>query len=530
MRPCLLGVAILAACSRPPATVVPAPAPAPAPAPPAPPAPDRGAFVFTEGGEPTGRETFSLQQVGDHQVLRTQVIALSPMRDTLEGELETDAQGAPIRAAFQRQIANSTYTYRLGGAPLVLEITQNNDPQRTEREVADGPIATYVVGPETATLTPLCKVTGEVALPTLGGVLDFWRYQVEAYRAAPLGALRRVVVLRGAEMELVCEGERLIAGGTRAHDTWFVRDGHAPALAALQAAGPLPPHAWKHPAVAREPWHPSSTYLVDGMIVIHDARTWVDRLTAVDVGTGAQLAQRDLPTGFDQAMQCAPMTGGRLACVHRATRMLQVLDAATLTMVAELGPVLLAAMPTAADAEFWRLANILGDLLYVAVDDVGLNRVRIDVGRRTAQVATYPEAWNPRGIADPAACRQVSALTFGRARLEVSRSASGLVLEHTVGKAQRRQPLPAAYADPSLFECPTGGPYVINQDAARSALVRITPEGTTLWTTPLGGAPFVRASGPHLLVVLDDGPQRVMALDAATGRITWSVARRLPSR
>jgi len=496
---------------------------------------DAGTLLWLQGDTVVTRETFSFTQVGDHRVLRVRAVGIEAPEDNLtDGELELDAGGRPVRAAYRHVTPADGFTFRLGGSPLTLDVTRDDerDPQHV---VTTGPVAVFVEGPGRAAMTPLCKVAGDVVLPTVGVEDGTWAHHVEAYRAAPVGALHRIVVdVLDHDFELVCEGDRLIAGGLAATDYWFVRAGREADLAALKAAPRPPKHAWAHPVIESEPWDPLHTYRTERVIVTRDRRKRMNRLTAYDLATGAQLAQRDFATPADAHVMCEPTTGGRLICASGDLRLLRVLDAATLTDQVDLAPLILAQVPEAATAYRWSLEGTNGALLRLSFPFDGKDWAEVDLAARTVRRIPEKAPW-ARAPATASGCARSlgdEGVKVGRETWTITQLEAGHALARTVG-ATAKPPLALPFYYPSLLTCPAsvGGPYVISHHEAESVLARMKPDGSVAWTAALGAHPAdVDVAGARLIVSTSDEARRIVAVDAATGAIAWVAQGQLPTK
>ena len=541
MRLAVLVVSMFAACksSR---SMEPAPAPVP------PPAIARmadvdlehGTLLTTEGGKPVISETFSLRKVGDHRVLSVRSVNLDgPAHPLIDGELETDAQGRPVRAAYSMTgIAFTggrvTRAVRLGGAPLTLDV-EGGGGFPPEHAVAPGPVAVFLEGPGMAALTPLCQVTGETLLPTIGRMSDTWRYDVEAYRGLPVGALHRIVVDHNTrDLELLCEGDRMIAGGLRTRDVWFVREGRDADLAALKAASPPAPHTWKHPVIAAEPWEYRGTDVFDRVVVRHDHRTRINRLTSFDRNTGAQLASRDIPTleagGW---LNCEQMLRHGLACASARDQLLWVLAPDTLVTLLDVLPLLRTALPDAATPVDWGSLEVHGDVLTVPLAQGNTNQLDVDVAKRTARlVRPRPATEDVRDLRLDAWCSGKDIVEVGDTTWSIEFAEGLTTLRRTRGDTEQ-PPLPLPLVKPKLIACATGGSgvYAVSHQGADSVLARLDRRGRIVWTANLGAElGSLWMTGAVLIADTEDPARGVVAIDAASGKVLWTAAGPMPTR
>ena len=536
MRKWLMGVVVLTGCSSKPPAVSEPPRPGSAsPAAAAPAELDSGTLVTTKGGKVVTQETFSLRQVGDHRVLRASSVNVEdPKNNLVDGELEFDGAGRPVRAAYRMVTPAEGYEYRLGGSPLTLDVTRDDkrDPQHV---VAEGPVDVFVTGPGLAALTPLCKVSGDAVLSTVGVEDATWPHHVEAYRAAPVSALHRIVVdTSDFDFELVCEGDRLIAGGIGAVDYWFVRAGREPDLTALKAAPRPPKHAWTHPVVASEPWDPLQTYQTGRVIVTRDQRKRMNRLTAYDLVTGAQVAQRDFATPVGAHVMCEPLPRDRLICLNKELRLLRILDATTLVDQEDLAPLLLAQVPEAATADDWSMRGTNGAAVRIALLYDIKDWAEIDLAARTVRRIQESTPWKPAPSSPNLCERNLSddGIKVGRETWAITRTETGHALARK-GGATVKPPLALPFSSPFLLTCPAagGGPYMITYNEAQSVLARMKPDGRVAWTAELGAHPVnVEVSGARLIVSTASGARRVVAVEAATGAIAWVAKGPLPTK
>lgn len=493
---------------------------------------DAGTFVTTSGTKVLSSETFSIRRAGDHFVLRAKSLgAEDPENNFTEGELETDAQYRPLRAAFRRVTPADGFEYRLGGTPLTLDVTRDDkrDPQHV---IAPGPVDVFIAGPGLVAMTPLCKVTGDVVQTTIGEEDAAWTRHVEAYRAGAVGGLQRIVLdSADLDFELLCEGERLIAGGVAKVDVWFVRAGREADLAALVAAARPPKKAWTHPVDETEPWDPLHTFLFDDVIVTRDRRKRTNRLTTFALADGAKLVHRDIPVPMGAHVMCEPLKGGRLICANAQLGLLQILDARTLADQVDLAPLLRQAAPAAGEAYSWSIVTVEGSRVLLGLDSD--RAVELELDKRTAKVVPMPEhGW--RGARDAAACPSTlsAPLKVAGATWSIEQSADRATLVRTSG-GKPLPPLALPFDHPSLLACTpkAGGAYVVTYSEAKSVLAALKPDASVRWSVDLGAHPSdVRVLGNSLVVTTSDEARRVIALDAEKGTIRWVASGPLPSK
>jgi len=245
---------------------------------------DSGVFIAFMGETPIRRETFSIKRAGTHRVISARSTLLPSNSNGDEGELEIDDQFRPVRATTSNGV-----TYTRDDSPPTIEITRD-DRGLSQGVVLTGPSDVFLLGPGLIAFSALCRVNGDVAwsMPRSSEVL-------EAYVADPVGAAKRVVMgMADEDYEILCVGDKLVAGGIARSQEWFVREGDEVYLNALKNAQRPPKHDWKQRQNPSEPWVARQTWLFDnGVIVTADDRLRMMRLTAFDARTGAEIKHRD---------------------------------------------------------------------------------------------------------------------------------------------------------------------------------------------------------------------------------------------
>ena len=441
---------------------------------------DNGAFEIRAGDAVVVNETFTFAKHGDGYLLRSKSLGVSdPENNLTEGELELDGAFRPRRARYRMITPADGFTYTLGGTPLTLDVTRDDerDPQHV---VAATPPDVYVAGPGLAALTPLCSVvTKDVMLRTLGNNDSPWERELEAYRGAPVGTLQRVVVdMSMLEMELVCDGPRLVAGGYAKMDVWFVRKGRDADLAALKAAPRPTAHAWKRPIDETKPWDTLHTFVFadEGVIVVRDQRKRENRLTTFSLADGKQLAQRQLKVPGDDHVMCEALSAGRLVCANAPTKYLQIVEAKTLVDKVDLFP-LIAGLDKL-DADWWRVAYVEDDhvLVNLGIDEAGL--ASIDLGTRAVTIVPVPDDVHARGRPrSPAYCIETSEpLPVGAETWSIEDDK--LVRSKTAGT-----PSDLALQRVSLLSCKpkVGGAYALASQGDTRVLTLLGPDGAVRW-------------------------------------------------
>lgn len=200
---------------------------------------DEGTLITTQSGKITAKETFAIRQVDDHLVItaRSATVEGAPVANTQEGELETDLQYRPRRLTYHFAAAREGFRYTLGGTPLTLDRIRD-DGEKPEHLVAPGPVDVFVEGPGLIGMTAVCRVDKPVTLTTLSDFESGFKGKVVVKTVMPAGKLvkRTIKFLDEFEVEVYCEGDKLIASGLRSNQLWNVREGREDDFAAARDA------------------------------------------------------------------------------------------------------------------------------------------------------------------------------------------------------------------------------------------------------------------------------------------------------
>lgn len=528
----LVVVAFAAACGKPvvaPAPVGPAPTPDPKPAPPTVTRPkdeiDHGAFLQMVSGTNTRRESFSIRRLDNgNLVLSATTENLVEKDENSGGEIEVDAQFRPIRGAHREITSADGKTFKLGGTPLTLEVTRD-DGREPLKLVAKTPMDAYIQGPGLIAMTTFCRVTNEALLATFGDNEVSTEY-LEAYVAAPVGELKRVVLnIVDLDFELVCSGDKLVAGGNAQFGFWFVREDRAADLTALQKAARPGPHAWKSPQDESEKWRAERTWLVDKKwVVTIDERRRMQRLTTFDAATGRELAHRDLKTKMGANLDCVLIPGARLLCLSGVENFLRVIDAKTLTDVVDYFPIVTAAFGKV-DPPMWSFDKLDGAVIDIVLDE---NRVaRIDTKKGTAVSTPMPKQRTYARQADATRCEAVRSdgIEIGKEKWSIDFSPTGTTIKRMAG-TKELPPFEIPLKHATLLACAPKGfaVYAVTFDDAKSTLALVRRDGKLEWQVALESHPDdnIRVNGNDLLVPTYDGNRRVLAIDSKKGAIRWT--------
>lgn len=502
-----------------PSTPVPVPPPAPEPVSDI---LDQGTFVVGEAPNFYSKETFTIRRSGDHRILRANSVGLEdPKNNFVDGELEVDSAWRPVRAAYRKVTPADGFEFRLGGSPLTLDITRD-DERHPEHVVATGRIDIYAAGPGIAAMTALCAVDRDVVLSTLGVRKHGWVHHIEAYRGAPVGKLQRIVVdVDDYDLELVCDGERLVAGAMAGRGG-FAREGREADLAALRAAPRPPAKAWTHPIDETEPWDPLFTSFVDGTtLVTHDVRHSITRITAFDIATHAELARRDFRVPAGSKVACLAMPPSRFVCMNDRSGYFQIVDARTLVDKTDLAPLFRKAAPEGAPLR-WYDVDVKGERVTVPIDDTRM--VTIDVAAGTS--SSGPKSRDPSSREATICDSSYDSAKVGNATWKIDLVDGKQDLLRTVGKRQL-PPIALPFSHPSFMKCAPkgGGVYVMSYNSEHSDIGALRPDASVAWRLELGVHPqTLRVLGGTLLLTSSDQARRVLAIDAATGKLLWEVA------
>lgn len=189
---------------------------------------DEGTFVTTQKDKVTARETFAIRKVEDHLLITaaSSTVEGAAIAIHQDGELETDLQYRPLRLTYHYAAAKDGFRYTLGGTPLALDRTRD-DGGKPEHIVATAPLDVFVEGPGLVAMTAVCRVDKPTTLTTLSDFESGFKGKIVVTAVAPAGKLvkRTIKFLDEFEIELYCEGEKMIASGLRGNQLWNVREG-----------------------------------------------------------------------------------------------------------------------------------------------------------------------------------------------------------------------------------------------------------------------------------------------------------------
>ncbi|CAN5918518.1 hypothetical protein BH11MYX3_BH11MYX3_39590 [soil metagenome] len=189
---------------------------------------DEGTLVTTLDGKVTSRETFAIRKVDGHLVITANSSTVDgvPHANVQDGELETDLQYRPLKLSYHYKAGADSFRYVLGGTPLALDRIRD-DGQNPQHVASHGPIDVFVEGPGLIGMTAVCRVAQPITLETLSDFESGYKGKVVVKTVAPAGKLvkRTIKFLDDFEVELYCEGEKLIASGLRGNKIWNVREG-----------------------------------------------------------------------------------------------------------------------------------------------------------------------------------------------------------------------------------------------------------------------------------------------------------------
>jgi hypothetical protein len=200
---------------------------------------DEGTIFTEQDGKLQAKETFSIRRVGDHLVTRasSDTVPDVPRQVHQEGELETDLAWHPLRLTYQYAAKPEGFRYTLGGTPLALDRTRD-DGKQPEHVVATGPIDVFVEGPGLIAMTALCKVDKPATLETLSDSHSAYRGKIVVKSVGTAAKLKKLVVkfLDDFEIEVFCDGDKLVASGLRGNNLWNIRGGREADYAAARDA------------------------------------------------------------------------------------------------------------------------------------------------------------------------------------------------------------------------------------------------------------------------------------------------------
>ena len=218
MRP-LLFLALIA-CSK--SSDKPAPAPAPGEV------VDQGTIVTTTDGVVTAKETFTITRSGERLVITasSETTPEAKLGNQQAGRLETDLAYKPIEMTYTYKAAKEGFSYKLGGTPLVLDRTRA-DGERPEHVEAKEPVDVFVEGPGLIAMQALCRVDKPTILGTISDFESGYKGKVVITAVTKAATLTKLAVkfLDTFEIEVYCDGAKLIGSGLRGNKLWNVRKG-----------------------------------------------------------------------------------------------------------------------------------------------------------------------------------------------------------------------------------------------------------------------------------------------------------------
>lgn len=188
---------------------------------------DEGTIVTTTDGKVTAKETFRITKTADRLYI-TASSATTPdakVQNTQEGRLETDHAYKPIAMTYAYKADKLGFSYNLAGSPLTLVRTSDGEaPKKIE---ATGPVDVFVEGPGLIAMQALCRVDKPTTLGTVSDFESAYKGKVVVKTVTKAASLTRLTIkfLEEFELELYCDGPKLIASGLRANKLWNVRTG-----------------------------------------------------------------------------------------------------------------------------------------------------------------------------------------------------------------------------------------------------------------------------------------------------------------
>ncbi|MBA3463430.1 MAG: hypothetical protein H0T46_25975 [Deltaproteobacteria bacterium] len=200
---------------------------------------DEGTLVTTLDGKVNAREKFSIHKDGDKLVLRASSATVDGAKvpSQQEGELETDLAYKPIRGTYRYTAKQDGFRYTLGGTPLTLDRIRD-DGEKPQHIVASGPVELFVeiglIG-----LTALCRVEAPATLNSIADFESGYRGgKVVVKTVGKAAGLKKLTVkyLEEFEVEVYCDGDKLVASGLRGNKLWHVREGRETDFAAARDA------------------------------------------------------------------------------------------------------------------------------------------------------------------------------------------------------------------------------------------------------------------------------------------------------
>ena len=215
----------------------------PADPPPQGPAPgdviDEGTIVTTLDGKVTAKETFRITKTADRLYITASSTTTpdAKIQNEQEGRLETDHAYKPLAMTYTYKAKERGFSYQLGGSPLVLE-RKPSDSGKAERIEATGPVDVFVEGPGLIAMQALCRVDQPTTLSTISDFESGYKGKVvvKAVTKAATLTRRTITFLETFEVEVYCDGEKLIGSGLRGNKLWNVRAGSEAAFEAARDA------------------------------------------------------------------------------------------------------------------------------------------------------------------------------------------------------------------------------------------------------------------------------------------------------
>jgi hypothetical protein len=188
---------------------------------------DEGEIVTTTDGKVTANELFTITKTADRLYIMTSS-ATTPeakVRNVQTGLLETDHAYKPVSMTYNYQAEKGGFTYKLGGAPLTLE--RKPDSGKPERVEATGPVDVFVEGPGLIAMQALCRVEQPTTLPTISDFESAYKGKVVVKTVGKAASLKKLTIafLDTFEVEVYCDGPKLVASGLRGNKLWNVRKG-----------------------------------------------------------------------------------------------------------------------------------------------------------------------------------------------------------------------------------------------------------------------------------------------------------------
>jgi len=188
---------------------------------------DEGEIVTTTDGKVTANELFKITKTADRLYIET-ASATTPdakVRNVQTGLLETDHAYRPISMTYNYQADKGGFTYKLGGSPLTLE--RKPDDGKPETIEAKGPVEVFVEGPGLIAMQALCRVDKPTTLPTISDFESAYKGKIVVKTVGKAATLTKLTIafLDTFEVEVYCDGPKLIASGLRGNKLWNVRKG-----------------------------------------------------------------------------------------------------------------------------------------------------------------------------------------------------------------------------------------------------------------------------------------------------------------